>query len=39
MMTAKEGNEVGHDVPAIDPSTSDDSPFISDVAELERFAS
>jgi hypothetical protein len=36
MMTAQEGPEEG---PALDPSTSNDSPFIADAAELERFAS
>lgn len=39
MMTAQEGHDFGHEETILDPSTSDESPFIADATELERFAS
>lgn len=39
MMTAQGGLDIGNEGSTLDPSTSNDSAFIADTAELERFAS
>ncbi len=39
MMTSQEGFNVDNEGPVLDPTSSDDSPFIANAAELERFAS